>query len=324
MCTAISYKNGGSYFGRTLDIEKSFGESVTITPRLFPLRFNDMGIMGAHYAFIGMAHVLKGYPLYYDAVNEKGLGIAALNFTQNAHYRPREDNKENISYFELIPWLLCQCATVAEAKARLERLNITHTPFSKDLPVSELHWLVADREQSITVEAVEEGIKIYDNPTGILTNNPPFPQQMFYLNNYMSISAKTPKNTFAKQLALKTYSRGMGALGLPGDLSSSSRFVRAVFTKSNSSSPKTENDNLSQFFHICDAVSHTRGCCLTEKGESQITIYSSCCNQDKGIYYYQTYNNRQITAVNMFGENLDSKELISFPLIQTQQINRQN
>ena len=108
-------------------------------------------------------------------------------------------------------------------------LNLIGETFAGKYPASSLHWLIADEKQSITVEMVEEGLRIYDNPVGVLTNNPPFDKQMFLLNNYMQLSPKQPENNLAPGV-LGTYSRGMGALGLPGDLSSTSRFVRAAFT----------------------------------------------------------------------------------------------
>ncbi len=128
------------------------------------------------------------------------------------------------------------------------------------MPLAELHWLIADRDESITVESVKEGIRVYDNPVGVLTNNPPFNEQLFQLNNYMHLSARDPQNLFAAGLPLHTYGRGMGALGLAGDLSSQSRFVRAAFVKMNSVSGNTETESVSQFFHILGAVDQQRGC----------------------------------------------------------------
>ena len=87
---------------------------------------------------------------------------------------------------------------------------------------------------------------IRDSPVGVLTNNPPFPQQMFMLNNYMNLSPRQPENKFASELDLTTYSRGMGALGLPGDLSSASRFAKVAFTKMNSVSGNSEAESVSQ------------------------------------------------------------------------------
>ena len=174
------------------------------------------------------------------------------------------------------------------------------------------------------VEAVKEGIKIYENPVGILTNNPTFDKQMFTLSKYRNLSAKSKENTFAKGLELKEYSRGMGTLGLPGDLTSESRFIRAAFVKMNSISGESEKESVSQFFHILNSVEQPRGCCELENKKYEITIYTSCCNASKGIYYYTTYDNHQITAVDMHKENLDSKELIRYQLIKAEQIKIQN
>lgn len=324
MCTAVTYKTKDFYFGRTLDYEFSYDEQVTVTPRRFPLKFRFMQDIANHYAIIGMAYIVDDYPLYYDAVNEKGLAVAGLNFVGNATYKAELKNKDNVAQFELIPWILCQCATVSEAIKKLESINITGTPFSSELPAAQLHWMVADSNSCITVESVKEGIKIYDNPIGVLTNNPPFNEQMSRLNDYMGLSVKNPENTFCASLPLKCYSRGMGAMGLPGDLSSPSRFVRAAFIKNNSLAHDSEEQNIGEFFHILNTVEQPLGCCDVGDGKYEITIYSSCCNTNKGVYYYTTYGNRQITAVNMHSENIDGTNLISYPLILNEQINRQN
>lgn len=324
MCTAATYKTKDFYFGRTLDYEFSYGDEVTITPENYPFHFLQKGSLKSHYALIGMAHVENDYPLYYDAVNDRGLGMAGLNFVGNAFYHETTGGRDNIAQFEFIPWILCQCASVKEARALIERINLLNTPFSDKLPVSQLHWIVSDKTECITVEPLKEGIKIYENPVGILTNNPPFDMQMFALNNYMGLSTKEPKDTFAPNLPLKTYSRGMGALGLPGDLSSGSRFVKAVFTKMNSVSGEGEAESVSQFFHILNSVDQQRGCCELANGKYEITLYTSCCNADKGIYYYTTYDNHQITAVEMHREDLSGSELIRYPLRKEEQIYIQN
>lgn len=324
MCTAATYKTKDFYFGRTMDYEFSYGDEITVTPRKYPFRFLEKGIWNTHYAMIGMACVTEDYPLYYEAVNEKGLGMAGLNFVGNAVYRKREEGKDNIAQFELIPWILGQCVSVKEARALLARLNITNIPFSEELPLAQLHWILADREESVVVESVEAGLKVYDNPVGVLTNNPPFDMQMAALRNYMALSVKPPQNTFAPGLTLEAYSRGMGAIGLPGDLSSQSRFVRAAFTKMNSVSGEGEKESVSQFFHILNSVDQQRGCCELENGKCEYTIYTSCCNADKGIYYYTSYDNHQITGVDMHRENLDGEKLARYQAVQEEQIWMQN
>lgn len=324
MCTAVTYQNGDHYFGRTLDYDISYSEELVLTPRRLPLPFRNMGVQKAHYAILGMACVQEGYPLYFDGFNEKGLAMAGLNFVGNAHYKEPLPDRDNIASFEFIPWILCQCASVQEAKQQIERLNLTNIPFSAQLPPAQLHWMIADRNEAITVESVKEGIQVYPNPVGVLTNNPPFDEQLFQLNNYMHLSPRQPHNSFSEKLDLHLYSRGMGALGLPGDLSSQSRFVRAAFVKMNSVSGKAELENVSQLFHILGTVDQVRGCCEVEPGKFEITMYTSCCNTDKGIYCYTTYGNHQITAVDMHRQPLDGESLACYPLIRGEQIFMQN
>lgn len=324
MCTAATYKTKDFYFGRTLDLECSYAEEVTITPRNFPLRFRDGNTLENHYAMIGMAHVAEDYPLYFDAVNEKGLAMAGLNFVGYADYKEPAAGKENVTHFEFIPWILAQCASVREARERIGTLNLTNIPFNTELPLSELHWMIADHNEAITVESVKEGIRVYPNPAGVLTNNPPFDEQIFQLNNYMHLSPKTPSNRFSDKVLLKAYSHGMGALGLPGDWSSQSRFVRAAFVKLNSVSEATESKSVSQFFHILGTVGQPRGCCEIENGKLETTVYTSCCNTDKGIYYYSTYDNHQITAVHMHREKINDIFLVRYPLALEENIYCQN
>ena len=324
MCTAATYKTKDFYFGRTLDYEFSYGEEVVVTPRNYVFRFRHMGPVENHYAMIGMAHVLDDYPLYYDAVNEKGVGIAGLNFVGNADYKEVVPDRENVAQFELIPCILSQCASVKEAKKLIDKMNLTNTQAHEKLPVAQLHWIIADADEAIVMESVKDGIKVYDNPAGVLTNYPTFPEQMFALNNYMHLSPRQPENLFSDKLPLQTYSRGMGALGLPGDLSSQSRFVRVAFTKMNSVSGESETESVSQFFHILGSVDQQRGCCDMGDGKYEITIYTSCCNVKKGIYYYTSYDNHQITAVDMNLENLEDTKIIRYPLILEGQIKLQN
>ena len=323
MCTAISCKMNDHYFGRNLDLEYSYEESVVVTPRHFSFEFRKEREYPKHYAIIGVAFVKDNYPLYYDATNEKGLSMASLSFPGNAVYKSEQSDKYNVAPFELIPWVLGQCTNVKEARELLEKTNVIKLAYNKELPLTSLHFMVADAYETIVVEPLADGLHIYENPVKVLTNNPPFPYHLHYLNNYMYLTKKEPVNNFAKELLLETYSRGMGAMGLPGDLSSGSRFVRAAFTKWNSLNGKTEEENVSQFFHILGSVEQQRGC-VKVGDDYEKTIYTSCCNTDTGTYYYTTYDNSQITGVRMNGCDLDGHKLWKFPLVTQQQINMIN
>ena len=210
-----------------------------------------------------------------------------------------------------------------EAKMLLAKINLCNIHFSDRFPLSPLHWILADKEGAITVESIEGGLRIYENPVGVLTNNPTFEYHMTHLCDYMNVTPLPPENRFG-DVPLTTYSRGMGAIGLPGDLSSASRFVRAAFVKLNSVSGDSENESVNQFFHILGAVEQQRGCARLPDGSFEITAYTSCMNTDKGIYYYTTYENRCISAVDMHRCELEGKELYTYPLIKKQEIIRQN
>lgn len=325
MCTAVTYKTKDFYFGRTLDFNFTYGEDVTITPRNFCFRFRKAGFFCSHYAMIGMAHVEDNYPMYYEAVNEKGLGVGGLNFVGYAHYEKSvEEGKYNVAPFEFIPWVLAQCATVEEVRGFMGNLNLVDIPFQEKLPQAQLHWIITDSNESIIVESTQSGIHVYDNPVGVLTNNPGFEEQIFQLNNYMYLSTGQPQNNFCRNLQLKAYSNGMGALGLPGDWSSQSRFIKAAFAKLNSVSGDSEMESVSQFFRILGSVEQLKGCCSMGKDEFNITFYTSCCNTRTGIYYYTTYNNHQITAVDMHKVDLEGSSLVRYRPICDEQIRLQN
>ena len=277
MCTASEYLTRGHYFGRNFDYEISYFERVCITPSNYEFEFKKIDEIKSHYAIIGIAAGVDAYPLYYDACNEKGVAIAGLNFAGNAIYRECEEGMVNVTPFEFIPYLLSQSESVEDVKELLKDLNMVNINFSEELPLSPLHWMISDRNSSIIVEPLENGLKIYENPVGVLTNNPSFDMQLFNLNNYRNLSVKTPENTFAKELDLDTYSRGMGAIGLPGDLSSASRFVKVAFTKENSFSGESESESVSQFFHILASVEQQKGLTFIDDPDLyEYTIYSSC------------------------------------------------
>ena len=322
MCTASNYITDDHYFGRNFDYEISYNERVTITPRNYKFEFRKIDAIESHYAIIGIAAGIDSYPLYYDACNEKGLAIAGLNFAGNAVYKEFDEDMVNVTPFELIPYLLGQAGNVAEARKLLSEINLVNINFADELPLSPLHWMLSDGKEAIVVEPLEEGLKIYDNPVGVLTNNPPFDKQLFYLNNYRNLSNRNPENTFGGDIDLDEYSRGMGGIGLPGDLSSASRFAKVAFTRANSYSGSDEASSVSQFFHILGSVEQQNGCTfIDDPNLYEYTIYTSCYNTNRSILYYRTYNNSQITAVDLNREDLESNELINYLLINEEQFN---
>ena len=250
MCTAI---HQGNFFGRNLDYEFSYGEHIIITPKNFTFS-KGHAAFSTEFAILGMGIVAENHPLYFDAMNEAGLCMAGLNFCQNAEYLPPSHGADNVASFDLIAYILGRCKTVADAKRLLTRINITDKAFSEELTPSSLHWMIADRTSSVVVEPLKNQLKVTDNPVGVLTNNPPFDYHLTNLSNYMNLTKCEPQNRFSEKITLTPYSRGMGAMGLPGDWSSQSRFVRASFSKMNSKSEDLEKESVNQFFHLLPSI----------------------------------------------------------------------
>lgn len=324
MCTCIDLKTKDTYFGRNLDLEYRFNESVVITPRNYKFDLKNGTTIRTKYALIGMATVIADYPLYAEASNEAGLSMAGLYFPDNAHFFEEESGKLNLTPYELIPYFLGQCAAVAEIRADLEKLNITNIPFAPNLPVSELHWMISDGRECVILEQMKDGLKIYDNPVGVLTNNPPFPYHLANLTNYSNLTPRREASRFSDKIDLQQYGQGMGAIGLPGDASPASRFVRAAFHKLNSVCDEDEVSSVTQFFHLLDSVAMVQGTTVTAEGRNDITTYSCCINTSRGIYYYKTYTNNQITAVRMTEAEKTKETLSVYELIEKQQIHYVN
>lgn len=325
MCTSVIYTAGDSYFGRNLDLEVSVGEEVVMTPRNFTLNFKKMPTQNSHYAIIGVGPVMGGYPLYCDAANEKGLGMAGLNFDGPCHFFDEMADKDNVTPFEFIPYILGQCATVAEAKDLLAKMNLVNISFSAKLALSPLHWLIADRSgAAVVVESTESGLHVYDDPVGVLTNNPEFPQQMTNLANYQNVGTGEPTNTLVPGVKLNTYSRGLATNTLPGGMDSESRFVRAAFAKAHAPESDDELTNITNYFKILGAVAQPKNLDQVGPKTFEYTIYTDCFDLTTTSMYYTTYEDSQINAIRFDQLDADDDQLVTFPMARKQAVNYQN
>ena len=339
MCTAISFKAKEHLFGRNLDLDRSYGEKIAVMPRCFPLDFRKNNRGGTGYAIIGMSTVVErsdtrsykeygGLPLFYDAMNERGLAAAGLNFPYNAYYVHPDKvsgNKYCVAPFELIPWVLRQCGTVKEARKLLMMTEIADIPFSNKTPNTPLHWMFSDACGDLVVEQTQGWMNVCDNPVGVLTNNPPFDRQLDNLKRYDHLKTYNPEGLDTDKIGgCSSYSYGLGALGLPGDVSSASRFVRASFGRKNSASDGDELSSVGQIFHLLSSVEVVRGTCKTDEGKEHFTVYSSCMDTARGRYYYVTYGSRQITCVDMYKCDLDCQKVSRFDLMNEESIFFQN
>ncbi len=343
MCTALTLKKGNlCVFGRNMDLEYEWGQQVVVTPRNFiwPMRF--LPKMRQKYAIIGMAMPYKDsengghdYPLYAEAANEKGLACAGLNFPANAYYPdPGKTKKEKgqlieITPYEVVHWVLANFSSVKEVKKFFNEntIAIVNKPISKEVGITTLHFIVSDKDGAFVFEPCVDGVKYYDNPLGILSNNPTFDWQLTNLSYYQNLcnSQNFPSDCKFMESAS---GQGFGGLGLPGDVTPPSRFIRTVFYKTYSVPEENIESLVNEHFHILSSVEMIKGSVIVGKTKDNkpiydITLYSSCIDLNKMVYFYKTYWNSQINAVDMYALGdawLNGDQIAVYPFIKQQSI----
>jgi choloylglycine hydrolase len=308
MCTAINVKLNDTYFGRNLDLDYKFDAKIIIVPRNFKISFKKEESIYSHYAMMGVGTVIDNYPLFADAINEKGLSIAGLNFPFNAKYYEYKNNKKNLATYELVLYLLATCKNIKDVKEELKKINILDEDFSNEIKLTPLHFLISDKESSLVVESTQKGMEIYDNKYNILTNNPPFNFQLEYLSNFDKLTNQSLDPSTISLSSKHFYSYGSGGYGLPGDYSSASRFIKANFVKKYLVPSNKELENVRSFFSVLDSVYMPYGSIKTMIGYEH-TRYTDCYNSTRGILYYKTYENPNINEILMSNYNLDGSSL---------------
>ena len=329
MCTSLSIQSqaGTCFFGRNMDLSYFFNQRVMIMPKNYAYEDKVSGNKVINNrAIIGMGTVIDNHPVLADAMNEAGLGCAGLNFQGYAYFEKEPvEGKQNIAPYDFIQWVLSNHETVEEVKRGIERLELVDCPINADTPVAMLHWMIADKTgKSIVVEKTKEHFAVHDNPMGVMTNNPEFDWHLINLNNYVHLTPASPKETQWGTHTLKALGIGAGTVGIPGDFASVSRFVRIAYLRSHMPEVSGDIESVTQFFHMLDYVKMVKGGVLTDEGLEDSTIYSSCMDQDKGVYYYRTYENNRINAIDMHKEQLEGTELKMFDYLTKQDFNYQN
>ncbi len=307
MCTSITYKTNDFYFGRNMDLDYHFGEQIIITPQSYALTLKHEKQIEHHHAIIGIGTVIDGYPLYADGANEKGLCVSAQNFPGNAHYEKSPVKKAlNLTPYEIIPYILANFSTVSEVKSALTNLKIIDTPFNKSTPTTPLHWHIADENESCVLESTNQGVKVYENPAGVMTNCPPLETQLRTLSQY-SYMKPTPPPKCVGTLGLDLY-------GIPGDFTSISRFCRVAVLKKFTNSAPEEAPSVSTVFRLMYSVAIPKGATLTVTSNEHYTIYTSVINATRGIYYYTTSENPHLKSRSFHDSFIKSDKLEKFSL----------
>lgn len=315
MCTGIRFidDKGRMYFGRNLDWSTSYGEHMLVIPRnaTIPPAFERPRISSIKTrAVIGVGIVSQKIPLFFDCANEDGLAIAGLNFPGFTKYASKPDtHKINVAAYEFPLWISRNFSCVNEVKGALEKTLIIGKAFSNSYPVSYLHWLVADKKESIVIECSTNGMKVYSNGVDVLTNQPSFDWQQENLRNYLNLTSKYPPATQWQKEELAPYGSGAGMRGLPGDYYSSSRFVRAAYLNAHYPTQTEESANVIRLFRTLSGVSMIDGAACMSNGEFERTLYTSGFSERTNTYYYSSYSNPAIKSVSLQDFDLDRQDI---------------
>lgn len=329
MCTglALETKDGLHLFGRNMDIEYSFNQSIIFIPRNFKcVNKSNKKELTTKYAVLGMGTIFDDYHTFADGMNEKGLGCAGLNFPVYVSYSKEDiEGKTNIPVYNFLLWVLANFSSVEEVKEALKNANIVDIPISENIPNTTLHWMISDiTGKSIVVEQTKEKLNVFDNNIGVLTNSPTFDWHVANLNQYVGLRYNQVPEFKLGDQSLTALGQGTGLVGLPGDFTPASRFIRVAFLRDAMIKNDKDSIDLIEFFHILNNVAMVRGSTRTVEEKSDLTQYTSCMCLEKGIYYYNTYENNQINAIDMNKENLDGNEIKTYKYNKTLSINYVN
>lgn len=300
MCTSFKLKYKDNYvFGRNLDLEYHFNEGVIGVDSSYFMNYKLEKGAVLNKRLFGIGSLVDDYPLFAEAMNDKGLCIAGLNYPNNCKYFDKEqEGFINLAPYEFINYILMQCDSVDEVKNIAKKIRLIAIPFKEGLPLSYLHYLVSDKDKSIVIEPNEEGLKVYDNPYEVLTNNPSFNFHLENIKQYGNLTNLYHVNNLTNKTDLTPFCIGLNAHGLPGDSSSPSRFVKVVYLKENLEKVLSDEDNLiNEAFHIFNSVSVIKGAALTNENKSEITIYTSVLDPINFVYYYKTYESMNVKEV---------------------------
>ncbi|KLA25317.1 choloylglycine hydrolase family protein [Bacillus cereus] len=328
MCTSLTLqtKNGQHLFARTMDFTLDLNQEVIVIPRHYQWNNITGEIINTKHATVGMGINHQGRIIMADGVNEAGMTCATLYFPGFATYSQSVgDNKTNLAPFDFVTWSLTQFNSVKELKESVDSLTFLDIPLPDLGLTPPLHWILADKwGDCIVLEPTNEGLKMYDNPLGVMTNSPEFNWHLQNLRQYIGLKSQPFAPTEWSNLSLSAFGQGSGSMGLPGDFTPPSRFVRAAYGKQNIQGIDSEEEGVTALFHILSNCEVPKGGVITEEGALDNTIYTSVMCMESGTYYYHTYDCRQIIAIHLFHENLDTDEIKAYPFQRKQKIFYEN
>jgi choloylglycine hydrolase len=330
-CTGITIKpkDGSIIFARTLEFGMDLKSNILIVPRgkefVGTATGDKVGLRWkAKYGIVGTNAF--DLPVIVDGLNEKGLHVGLFYFPGFAKYQEMkaEDLAKTLAPWELGSFLLGTCADVKEAVVAAKSVRVGAV-VQKDMGfVPPVHFIVTDASgKSVVLEYIGEELKVHANPLGVMSNSPTFDWHMTNLSNYVTMSDKNVEKIDLGGKEIKGLGQGSGMLGLPGDFTPPSRFVRAVAFSKTTLPVEKAKDGVLQAFHILNQFDIPKGSARgIDQGKevSDYTLWTSAADLKNLRYYFRTFDNSRIRMVDMKAVGLDAKEISTISMKGEEQI----
>jgi choloylglycine hydrolase len=317
-CTGIRIKpqDGSLLVARTMEFAADLQSNVIVIPRQMDYvgtapGDKPGGRWKTKYAVAGANGF--GMPIVVDGLNEKGLAAAIFYFPDYAKYQEVSKAEEAIAPWELPTYLLSTCANVKEAVDAVKRVRVGAT-VQKDMGIAPpCHFMVADVSgQYVVLEYVDGELKIHDNPLGVITNAPTFDWHLTNLRNYVNLSVTNVPPVAISGIKLAGLGQGSGMLGLPGDFTPPSRFIRAVAFTQSALPAANAHDGVLQAFHILNQFDIPKGAARgveQSKTVADYTLWTSVSDLENARYYFRMFANSRIRVVDLKKMDLDAKDV---------------
>ncbi len=327
-CTGIRIiaEDGAVVRGRTMEFAIDIHSDVIMVPRGYArVGTTPDGKEGlkwkAKYASLGANGV--GLPYLFDGLNEKGLAVGTFYFPGTAAYMPYQasDAGKSIAEWQVGSWMLENFATVDEVRQSIGGIVVPSVVFPAWGFAPPAHYVVYDASgKSIVVEYTDGKLHVYDNPLGVITNSPAFDWQMTNLSNYVNFSMTNVPPVKLGPVTLEPFGQGSGMLGIPGDFTPPSRFVRAVAFSHSVFPSKTGDDAVLETFHILNQFDIPKGAAREHQKDehgnilADYTIWTDATDLKAKRFYFRTYENSRIRMVDLTRMNLDGTDIVTIAM----------
>lgn len=319
-CTGIKLtaKDGSLVHGRTLEFGIDVDISVAVIPRGYAFKGTtpkgDGMSYTAKYAAVGA--IAFGNPALMDGINERGLAVGTFYFPGFAEYKEtdQENQQHSLSPVEFSNWILTQFESIDEIKAALASVVIAPTvikSWGKQPPP--FHYIVYDKSgESLVIEPVGGNLLTYDNKLGVFTNSPEFDWHMSNLRNYINLTPFNVEPITLSGVTLKPFGEGSGMVGMPGDFTPPSRFVRAAIYSTTAIPSKNAEEGILQLFHILNQFDIPIGVARAKEGNvvyTDQTLLTAARDPQALKFYYKSYRDQAIKVVELKKFDLNAKEI---------------